>query len=257
MTTKEVYQQAIQQNRADPRVKRTRKLILDALWDLLLEKSIDTISVREITERATVYRATFYDHFRDKYDLLEQAIHETIQMVFHGSASTWRQFSLSNLRLLTIAVLAIMAQFHDRRIERKLEMQLQRELYRVLLGWMEQRAPGTAWQQMTPDVTAWVMSCMIFGAAGEWSCSTRTISAEQRAAQIVTLLTYGLRTAVNVGSLLQEERGRNLVDRQITCVECGKQFTFIVEDQLIHETRGYSDPKRCRPCRKARRQRLQ
>jgi len=257
VTTKEMYQQVVPQNQTDPRVKRTRNLILEALWDLLLEKSIDTISVRDITERATVSRATFYDHFKDKHDLFEQAIHEAIQVAFRGSASTVRQFSLTNLRLLTSAVLGIMAQFHDRRVERASEMQLQRELYKVLLGWIEQRSPGTAWQQMTPDAAAWVTSCMVFGAGAEWGCSERTTSADRRAAEIVTLLIYGLRTAINVGSLMQEDRGISLIDKRITCVECGQQFTFIVEDQLIHETRGYSDPKRCRPCRKARRQRPQ
>ena len=44
----------------DPRVKRTRQLLLQAFWALLEEKqNIHSISVQEIAERATVNRATF------------------------------------------------------------------------------------------------------------------------------------------------------------------------------------------------------
>ena len=56
-------------NEADPRVKRTRKLLQDALLELLAEKSFDAITVQDIAERSTINRATFYAHFVDKYDL--------------------------------------------------------------------------------------------------------------------------------------------------------------------------------------------
>jgi AcrR family transcriptional regulator len=56
----------------DPRVKRTRQLLLQAFISLLEERhTIHSISVQDITERATVNRATFYAHFEDKYALLE------------------------------------------------------------------------------------------------------------------------------------------------------------------------------------------
>ena len=53
--------------RVDPRVKRTRKLLQQAFLELFQEKGFASISIQDITERATVNRATFYAHFPDKY----------------------------------------------------------------------------------------------------------------------------------------------------------------------------------------------
>src|SRR5450631_2026763 len=55
----------------DPRIKRTRVLLQQALGKLLETKEFDKISVQDIAEAATVNRATFYDHYNDKYALLE------------------------------------------------------------------------------------------------------------------------------------------------------------------------------------------
>jgi AcrR family transcriptional regulator len=58
----------------DPRIRRTRKLLQGALGSLMQSKSFDEISVQDITEAATVNRATFYDHYTDKYALLEAMV---------------------------------------------------------------------------------------------------------------------------------------------------------------------------------------
>jgi AcrR family transcriptional regulator len=58
----------------DPRVRRTRQLLQGALGQLLGSKAFDDISVQDITEVATVNRATFYDHYTDKFALLEALI---------------------------------------------------------------------------------------------------------------------------------------------------------------------------------------
>jgi CxxC-x17-CxxC domain-containing protein len=43
-------------------------------------------------------------------------------------------------------------------------------------------------------------------------------------------------------------------EKPLTCVECGAQFTFTVEDQEYHASRGFTnEPKRCPDCRAARR----
>ena len=60
----------------DLRVQRTNRLLYDALRDLLCEKSLASIQVTEICERAMVRRATFYKHFSDKYDLFDHMIQE-------------------------------------------------------------------------------------------------------------------------------------------------------------------------------------
>ena len=58
----------------DPRIRRTRKLLQGALAILMQAKSFDEISVQDITEAATVNRATFYDHYTDKFALLEALV---------------------------------------------------------------------------------------------------------------------------------------------------------------------------------------
>lgn len=60
----------------DLRVRRTRKLIQQAFIELTVEKGFADLTVRDITERAMVNRSTFYRHYLDKYDLLEQYMNE-------------------------------------------------------------------------------------------------------------------------------------------------------------------------------------
>lgn len=62
----------------DRRIVRTRLVIRDALTELIEEKGFDAISVKDITTRADINRGTFYLHYRDKFDLLEQSEAEVI-----------------------------------------------------------------------------------------------------------------------------------------------------------------------------------
>lgn len=68
------------QTKTDPRVLRTRKLITQAFIKLSKSKSFSDISVKDITEEAMINRATFYNHFLDKYDLLEKVVEEKLSL---------------------------------------------------------------------------------------------------------------------------------------------------------------------------------
>ena len=59
-------------NKVDRRVKKTKKQLRIALTKLLLEKPIKDITVREISDIVDINRGTFYLHYKDVYDLLEQ-----------------------------------------------------------------------------------------------------------------------------------------------------------------------------------------
>ncbi len=65
----------------DLRIRRTHKLLIDALVDFLVKKPFEEISVTDICEKAMVHRTTFYNHFEDKYDLLD-FFFETLQLEF-------------------------------------------------------------------------------------------------------------------------------------------------------------------------------
>ncbi len=64
--------------KVDPRIIRTKKLLVEAFQEVSREKKMSQITVKDITERATVNRATFYAHFTDKYDILDYTLSETI-----------------------------------------------------------------------------------------------------------------------------------------------------------------------------------
>lgn len=58
----------------DPRVEKTIKSFKEALIILLLKKEFERITVQEIADEANLNRVTFYLHFFDKEDLLEQIL---------------------------------------------------------------------------------------------------------------------------------------------------------------------------------------
>ena len=69
----------MEERKDDRRVRRTRAQLRRALTELLQEKSIDSLSVTELTQRADVNRGTFYCHYRDIYDMLDQLEAETLE----------------------------------------------------------------------------------------------------------------------------------------------------------------------------------
>ena len=68
----------------DLRVRRTRKLLTQALIEGTVEKGFAALTVRDITRRAMVNRSTFYRHYLDKYDLLEQHLNEIYDALEEG-----------------------------------------------------------------------------------------------------------------------------------------------------------------------------
>jgi AcrR family transcriptional regulator len=64
----------------DLRVRRTRKVLKSALIELTIEKGFAAVTVQDIANRAMVNRATFYRHYLDKYDLLDQYMSEVYDL---------------------------------------------------------------------------------------------------------------------------------------------------------------------------------
>jgi AcrR family transcriptional regulator len=55
----------------DPRILRSRQLLMEALSNLLNVKEFNDISIQEIADEASLNRATFYLHYADKNALLQ------------------------------------------------------------------------------------------------------------------------------------------------------------------------------------------
>ena len=94
-------------NNTDRRVKRTKKALRDALFTLLEQKSINEITVTELTTLADVNRATFYFYYTDLIDMLQQiqadaydAFKNTINQS-NSSISTIEGFTEYSERLLS------------------------------------------------------------------------------------------------------------------------------------------------------------
>lgn len=60
---------------------RSRKLIKEALADLLLEKPLDKITVTDVVNRAQINRGTFYAHYADIPDVINHLIQETFSNI--------------------------------------------------------------------------------------------------------------------------------------------------------------------------------
>src|SRR5215813_6149208 len=86
----------------DPRVKRTRNLLLRAFKELLAEKDFAALTVQDITERAEVNRATFYAHFEDKFALMDYSVREALQEALDKSLPDTHTFTLASLRMLAV-----------------------------------------------------------------------------------------------------------------------------------------------------------
>ena len=64
------------EQKIDRRIRRTKKLLLQALTKLMSEKKINQITVTELTDLADVNRSTFYLYYKDTFDMLEQIENE-------------------------------------------------------------------------------------------------------------------------------------------------------------------------------------
>jgi AcrR family transcriptional regulator len=191
-------------NESDPRVKRTRKLIVDAFFSLMAEKSLHAISVQDIAERATVNRATFYTHFEDKHALMDWVVRNTFREVLSQRLGPAPQCTLDNLRLLVMMVCEFLGQFQghcapaNRNVEPQVEMKVQEELAAFLLGWLRQVPPvqpqrhSDASNGTTREALAAVLSWAIFGAGVEWSRGEPEHSAEDWAQAVVGMLVAGV-----------------------------------------------------------------
>ena len=70
----------------DPRIERTRNQLRGAVLWLIEHGGRSDITVQEVTRRAGVNRATFYQHYRDKDELLERTIEELVDEVYDSCA---------------------------------------------------------------------------------------------------------------------------------------------------------------------------
>jgi AcrR family transcriptional regulator len=73
------------------RVRRTQKLLREALIELIEERGFEALTIGELTERAMVSRAAFYRNYQDKYDLVEQIFEEAMSALLGAVGELGRE----------------------------------------------------------------------------------------------------------------------------------------------------------------------
>src|SRR5688572_10416790 len=101
------------EEKLDPRVKRTRKLILGAFEQLLTEEGFESISVQDVTARAEINRATFYAHFPDKYALLDYSIGHMFRQEIEKRTLNACHYTPENFQNLILAVCDFLVRLHS------------------------------------------------------------------------------------------------------------------------------------------------
>ena len=182
----------------DPRIKRTRQLLQQALMELMAEKSFQSITVGDITERATVNRVTFYAHFQDKYALLEYAMRERIKQRLYSQLPEGASFGQDNVARLILTVCEFLAEIGHHcpppygQLEPLMEKQIKAELYVVLHAWLVDVSPGQSNGHPTIEQAAMMASWAIYGAAAQWSQQERQEPAQEFVHQILPMIMAGL-----------------------------------------------------------------
>jgi len=189
-------------NQNDPRVKRTRQLLQQALMDLLQEKGLQAITVQDIAERATLNRATFYAHFTDKYDLIDTNMREGLQHALAGQVPPGAAFSTATLRTICRTVFEFMGQVPSHCLpgDERIGLMFDQAVQDVLQTFLARRlshmpTAGGPWQASRETLTT-VLSWAIFGAGVRWSRGPRTQSADDLAAQVVAAMRGGIAAAL-------------------------------------------------------------
>jgi len=184
--------------RIDPRVIRTRKLLLDAFLSVMAEKSFDDITVQDIAARATVNRATFYAHFVDKYALVDGLIREGFTQMLQQRTATRAGSTEEHLQRLMLAVCDYWTALHSqckhsyRMFDSLVEAQIKAQLREQVRSALVERSAPRAHSHPRVELLATIVSWAIYGAALEWSQRPGGQSAEAFVAEALPLIAASL-----------------------------------------------------------------
>jgi AcrR family transcriptional regulator len=171
----------------DPRIVRSRHLLMEALAKLLIHKSFDEISVQEISDEATLNRATFYLHYPDKNALLQ-----AMAAARFGKLIARRGLSFTDcdgaLRAIALGVCDYLAETTGCPGQLA-KMPLEGSIIPVVEDIFRKGAADHAMAPgVDPEMLATTAAWAIFGAARRWYQLPDRIPAEEMAARIESIV---------------------------------------------------------------------
>ncbi|MFD0621346.1 TetR/AcrR family transcriptional regulator [Paenibacillus sp. GCM10027629] len=181
------------QSKTDPRVLRTRKLIMDSFIELSGKKEFKDITVKDITTEAKINRATFYYHFEDIYDLLDKSLSEVL--LINLNVIDFEKSELNEASIIDIFVAitdfqrALSSRCHrgyDETIARIIREQLEIIFYGML------RKQHTIEENESLKITAVILSWGIYGASVEWRRNCNESSPEAFIKSAIPFLMSGI-----------------------------------------------------------------
>lgn len=76
-----IIQEGNMTKKTDRRIRKTKAQLRQGLAELLQEKSLKEITVKELTDKVDINRSTFYLHYSDIYDMMEKIENELIEEI--------------------------------------------------------------------------------------------------------------------------------------------------------------------------------
>ncbi|WP_243557692.1 TetR/AcrR family transcriptional regulator [Priestia megaterium] len=170
----------------DPRILRTRKLLMDAFANLTLRKDFKDITIKDITDEATVNRSTFYAHFEDKYELMETCISDNVLKEigrFLLNYDTINRETISNIFMVLIKFRAELEKDLPSQCRRSINLfsSVYESKIKLVLENMFRTILGKQYTHLDVNsikVGATILSASIYGATLDWKQNS-SLSAEQ------------------------------------------------------------------------------
>lgn len=166
----------------DIRIIRTRKTIMNSFMELLRDKSFEAIRISDISTKAAINRATFYNHFTDKYHLLDEITNETLLGHMRKNLGEEEPFSplvIQKIFLVLTNFHTDMADMCKKNYVEDLALYtnqiLREEVKNTLLKSIQLKSPGEDPERL--ETLAAVLSWFVIGISYEWK-RTKNISAE-------------------------------------------------------------------------------
>jgi AcrR family transcriptional regulator len=178
--------------RLDPRIRRTRRLLQDSLKRLLEDKEFDKITIQDVTEAATLNRATFYAHYSDKFALLEELIRVSFLHLLDCRKIRFDGTCATAFHPIILAVCDYLAELQKSRSSKQHQFEAFVEgtvidQIRVILMDGFQKHPAE--RNIPTELIAATASWAIYGAAKQWVNTPDRIPAEDFVATAVNLVT--------------------------------------------------------------------